>query len=208
MQQQKWDERYQARAFAYGKAPNVFFEEWLPKFTPGKLLMPADGEGRNGVFAATLGWQVTSVDLSTAGQTKALQLAGEQGVALDYKVGDLGEFNFAKKTFDAIGLVYAHFDADKKAVYHQQLADYLKPGGVILLEAFSKSHLHFSALDPKVGGPKSKAMLYSTDEITADFQGYEMLKLAEEEIALNEGLYHIGKGSVVRFVGRKPFKDV
>ncbi|WP_299459415.1 bifunctional 2-polyprenyl-6-hydroxyphenol methylase/3-demethylubiquinol 3-O-methyltransferase UbiG [uncultured Microscilla sp.] len=207
MQQQKWDERYQARAFAYGKAPNVFFEEWLPKFTPGKLLMPADGEGRNGVFAATLGWQVTSVDLSAEGQTKALQLAGEQGVTLDYKVGDLGELDFAKETFDAIGLIYAHFDADKKTTYHQQLANCLKPGGIIILEAFSKAHLHFSALDPKVGGPKNKAMLYSTDEIAADFQGYEMLKLAEEEIELNEGLYHIGKGSVVRFVGRKPFKN-
>ncbi|MCF6406857.1 class I SAM-dependent methyltransferase [Chitinophaga filiformis] len=201
--QQKWDERYKESAFAFGKEPNLFFKEWLPQFKPGAILMPADGEGRNGVFAARLGWDVTSFDFSIEGQSKALQLAAENQVTLNYIVGDLDDLSFEKEAFDAIGLIYAHFAAEKKSVFHRKLNDYVKPGGIIILEAFSKKHLYFNGLDPKVGGPKELDMLYSTEEIRTDFPNYEMLMLAEEEIQLNEGKYHIGKGAVIRFVGRK-----
>ncbi len=203
---QKWDERYKDPEFAYGKEPNVFFKEWLPKFEPGSILMPADGEGRNGVFAAQLGWQVTSFDLSAEGQTKALQLAKENGVTLEYMVGDLAHLHFASETFDAIGLVYAHFSAEQKSLFHHKLNDFLRPGGIVILEAFSKRHLHFNTLHPAVGGPKDILMLYSTEEILIDFEQYEVLLLAEEEILLNEGKFHIGTGSVIRFVGRKAAK--
>lgn len=198
-----WDTRYQNPEFAYGKTPNVFFKACLPQFVPGTLLMPADGEGRNGVFAARLGWQVTSVDLSIEGRTKALQLAQENQVTLEYLVGDFEQLEFTKDSFDAIGLIYAHFSAAKKSKLHQKLSDCLKPGGVVILEAFSKSHLPFKKSDPKVGGPADIDMLYSKEEIRADFESYEILKLEEEEILLNEGAYHIGRGSVIRFVGKK-----
>jgi SAM-dependent methyltransferase len=201
--QQKWDERYKEQDFAYGKDPNVFFKEWLPKFAPGSILMPADGEGRNGVFAARSGWKVTSFDLSIEGQSKALQLARENNVELEYIVADLDHLRFERGSFDAIGLVYAHFSAEKKSIFHRKLNDYLRPGGIVLFEAFSKKHLHFIELDPKVGGPRDIDMLYSIEEIKADFANYEMLMLAEEEIFLNEGKYHIGKGAVIRFAGRK-----
>jgi SAM-dependent methyltransferase len=200
---QKWDDRYKVPEFAYGKEPNLFFKEWLAKFEPGAILMPADGEGRNGVFAATLRWTVTSVDLSVEGQAKALELAQEHNVMLSYIVGDLEQLHFKTASFDAIGLIYAHFSAESKSVLHRQLDRYLRPGGVIILEAFSKRHVQFNGIDPKVGGPKDVDMLYSTEEILADFKGYEVLVLAEEEVVLREGIYHIGKGAVVRFVGRK-----
>lgn len=200
---QKWDERYKDHEFAYGKDPNMFFKEWLPKFEPGSILMPADGEGRNGIFAARLGWKVTSFDLSVEGQSKASQLARENGVVLEYIVGDLGQLNFERETFDTIGLVYAHFSAEKKSIFHNKLNEYLRGDGIIILEAFSKKHIHFNKLNPKVGGPKDINMLYSKAEIIADFENYEVLMLEEEEILLNEGKYHIGKGSVIRFVGRK-----
>lgn len=200
---EKWDERYKDLEFAYGKDPNMFFKEWLSKFEPGSILMPADGEGRNGVFAARLGWKVTSFDLSVEGQSKALQLARENHVALAYIVSDLEQLQFERETFDAIGLVYAHFSADKKSLFHRKLNDYLRPGGLIILEAFSKSHIHLHKLNPKVGGPTDINMLYSKSEIIADFKNYEVLMLEEEEIILNEGKYHIGNGSVIRFVGRK-----
>ncbi len=201
--QQKYDERYKDHEFAYGKTPNIFFKEWLTKFEPGSILMPADGEGRNGVFAAQLGWQVTSFDLSSEGQSKALQLAKENGVALQYIVGDLEQLSFEKASFDAIGLIYAHFSGEKKSFFHKKLNDYLRPGGLIIFEAFSKKHDSFKKRNPKVGGPDDINMLYSKAEITADFDNYEVIRLEEEEIMLNEGKYHIGKGAVIRFVGRK-----
>ena len=165
--------------------------------------MPADGEGRNGVFAAQLGWKVTSFDLSVEGQTKALQLAKEHAVMLEYIVGDLAQLKFERETFDAIGLVYAHFSTENKSVFHKKLNDCLRPGGIIVFEAFSKRQIDFIRLNPKVGGPVDINMLYSTAEIKTDFENYEVLMLEEEEVLLNEGKYHIGKGSVIRFVGRK-----
>ncbi|MBZ5856830.1 class I SAM-dependent methyltransferase [Flavihumibacter profundi] len=200
---QKWDERYKEQEFVYGKDPNVFFKEWLSKFEPGSILMPADGEGRNGVFAARLGWKVTSFDLSVEGQTKALKLAKENGVSIEYIVGDFEQLKFEKEEFDAIGLIYAHFPGEMKPIFHKKLNGYLKPGGIIIFEAFSKSHIQFKRLNPKVGGPDDINMLYSKEEIIADFGNYDVLMLEEEEIHLNEGKYHIGKGSVIRFVGRK-----
>ena len=199
----RWDGRYKDQDYAYGKGPNLFFKEWLQKFEPGSILMPADGEGRNGVFAAQLGWAVTSFDLSVEGKSKALELAKENHVTIDYMVGDLEQLKFETASFDAIGLVYAHFAAEKKSILHQMLNDYLKPGGIIIFEAFSKKHLHFNTLNPKVGGLMDMNMLFSKAEILVDFGNYEVFLLEEEEILLEEGKYHRGKGSVVRFVGRK-----
>lgn len=204
MNKERWDNRYSEDTFAYGKSPNVFFQEWLPKFETGRILMPADGEGRNGVFAASLGWQVTSFDLSAAGKEKALQLAQSQSLDLDYLVGDFAEIHFEKETFDAIGLIYAHFPAPHKAPFHQKLHEYLKPGGVIIFEAFSKNHLSFKQANPSVGGPGNMEVAFSTAEIEAYFPGYTSELLREEVVDLQEGKYHVGKGSVVRFVGRKP----
>jgi SAM-dependent methyltransferase len=200
---QKWDERYKDNEFAYGTEPNVFFKEWLLKFEPGRILMPADGEGRNGVFAAQLNWNVTSFDLSAEGQQKALKLAKENKVSLDYIVGDLEQLEFEKNSFDAIGLIYAHFSAETKSKLHKKLNDYLKPGGIVIFEAFSKRHLDLKKANPKVGGPDNSNDLFSTAEILADFEKFEILYLEEEEVILNEGKFHIGTGSVIRFVGKK-----
>jgi 2-polyprenyl-3-methyl-5-hydroxy-6-metoxy-1,4-benzoquinol methylase len=199
----KWDERYKEEEYVYGKGPNLFFKEWIEKFKPGSILMPADGEGRNGVFAAMLGWEVISFDLSAEGQSKALQLAATQDVAISYLVGSLDQLTFEPASFDAIGLIYAHFSADQKSLFHQKLNEYLKPGGLIILEAFCKEHLKLKELDPKVGGPAELDMLFSKEEIIADFENYDLLMLGEEGILLNEGKYHVGKGAVVRFVGIK-----
>lgn len=198
-----WDDRYKENEFAYGKEPNLFFAERLQKLEPKSILMPADGEGRNGVFAAQLGWEVTSFDLSEEGRSKTLDLAKEMQVSLDYIVGDLEELEFEKESFDAIGLIYAHFSAEKKSILHKKLNEYLKPGGMIIFEAFSKKHIDFNKLNPKVGGPKDINMLFSLAEIKADFENYDIVELEEKEIILDEGKYHIGKGSVIRFVGIK-----
>ncbi|WP_166921544.1 class I SAM-dependent methyltransferase [Flavobacterium poyangense] len=200
---QKWDDRYKDTDFAYGTEPNLFFKEWLPKFKPGSILMPADGEGRNGVFAAKLNWSVTSFDLSTEGRLKALKLAQDNHVNLEYIVGNLEELEFEKESFDAIGLIYAHFSAETKSKLHKKLNEYLKPDGIIIFEAFSKSHLNLKKQNPKVGGPDNIDDLFSKEELQADFENYETLLLDEEEIMLDEGKFHIGKGSVIRFVGRK-----
>ncbi len=198
-----WDDRYKETEFVYGKEPNLFFKEWIQKYAPQTLLMPADGEGRNGVFAAQLGWSVTSFDLSIQGKFKALELAKDKKTSINYIVCDFEQLHFDDLSVDAIGLVYAHFAAEKKSIFHNKLSGILKTGGIIILEAFSKKHIHLNSINPKVGGPKDIAMLYSKEEILLDFINYEILYLEEEEIDLNEGKFHIGKGSVIRVVAKK-----
>ena len=195
----RWDDRYRETDFAYGKTPNLFFKEWLDQLEKGTLLMPADGEGRNGVYAATKGWQVTSTDLSPEGKTKALQLAQELNTDLTYIVGDLDTIQLEPASFDAIGLIYAHFLPEKKSILHRQLDTYLKPGGTIIFEAFSKNH----TANAQVGGPTDVAWLFSEQEIREDFSNYDIIHLQEETIGLEEGKYHNGEGTVIRFIGKK-----
>jgi hypothetical protein len=79
----------------------------------------------------------------------------------------------------------------------------LRNGGLIIFEAFSKKHIDYVTINEKIGGPKDLAMLFSIEELKTDFVNYEIIELVEKEIELNEGLFHNGKGSVIRFVGRK-----
>lgn len=199
----RWDERYDSEQFAYGTDPNHYLKEQLNKLSPGHILFPAEGEGRNAVFAATKGWNVSAFDISANGQKKAFQLAEQNHVNIDYQVGELSTLNYQKEQFDVIALIYAHFPASVKSSIHQMLNQYLHKGGFIIFEAFSKNHLEYIAKDEKVGGPKDIESLFSIDEIKADFPDYNIVELTETEIDLNEGLFHNGTGSVIRFVGQK-----
>lgn len=200
---QRWNDRYSNEEFAYGEEPNNYLKEQLEKLHPGTILFPAEGEGRNAIFAARLGWEVSAFDISAEGRNKAIRLAETNNVTIDYQVGELESLNFTENQFDAIALIYAHFPAEIKSSIHKQLDKYLRKGGIIIFEAFSKKHLEYLAKNDKVGGPKDIESLFSIEEIKNDFPDYEIIKLEEKEIELNEGLFHNGKGSVIRFVGRK-----
>lgn len=199
----RWNERYSQDEFAYGVQPNNYLKEQLEKLPVGTILFPAEGEGRNAVFAAKIGWNVSAFDISIEGKNKALRLSNANHVTIDYQVGELEKMNFRSEQFDAIALVYAHFPANLKSFYHKSLHKFLRKNGIIIFEAFSKNHLEYLAKNEKVGGPKDLEMLFSTDEIRSDFENYEIIELVEKEIDLNEGQFHNGKGSVIRFVGRK-----
>lgn len=199
----RWDDRYKGEEFAYGEEPNNYLKEQLEKLETGTILFPAEGEGRNAIFAAKSGWKVSAFDISEEGKNKALRLAENNSVSLDYQVGELQTLDFQKEQFDAIALIYAHFPAEIKSAIHKQLNTLLRKNGIIIFEAFSKKHLEYLALNEKVGGPKDIESLFSIDEIKADFPNYEIIELEEKEIELNEGLFHNGTGSVIRFVGKK-----
>lgn len=198
-----WNERYGAPEYAYGKAPNVFLASQLPEFPTGRILFPAEGEGRNAVFAARLGWEVHAFDYSEAAQTKALQLAEEYAVGLQYIVADVRELNYDPASFDAIAIIFAHFPSSIRTHCHQLWDRLLKPGGVLLLEVFSKDHLRYNA-DGKAGGPREADLLYDVAELEAAFGHYDILEARQVETELSEGLYHNGLSSVVQLVARKP----
>lgn len=199
----RWNERYSSEEFAYGTVPNVFLKEQLANIDCGKILFAAEGEGRNAVFAATLGWEASAFDISAEGQKKALLLAQEANVEISYEIGALEQLSYQSEQFDVIALIYAHFPAAIKSAYHKKLSKLLKTGGLIIFEAFSKEHLQYNSKNPKVGGPKDIDDLFSIEEITSDFSNYDILQLEQTEIELSEGHFHNGTGSVIRFVGRK-----
>ena len=199
----RWNDRYGKKEFAYGVQPNNYLKEQLEKLSIGTILFPAEGEGRNAVFAAKLGWTVSAFDISVEGKNKAMRLAETNKVTLDYQVGELQTLGYSTEQFDAIALIYAHFPAESKSQYHKTLDKYLRKNGLIIFEAFSKRHIDYISKNEKVGGPKDIAMLFSLEELIADFVNYEIIELEEKEIELSEGLFHNGEGSVIRFVGRK-----
>lgn len=199
----RWNKRYSEEAYAFGEEPNDYLKKQLEKLKAGTILFAAEGEGRNAVFAARQGWKAFAFDISTEGRKKALRLAEKNKVTIDYHVGDLPELHYKTGQFDAIALIYAHFPAGIKSTYHKLLGTYLRKGGAIIFEAFSKKHLEYRLKNEKVGGPTDLASLFSREELRSDFMDYEIIELSEEEIELKEGQYHNGKGSVIRFTGYK-----
>lgn len=198
-----WNERYGKPEFAYGIEPNLYFKEKLKELSPGKILLPAEGEGRNAVYAATLGWDVYAYDISEEGKVKADKLAKENGVSINYFVGTLDQLEFEPESFDCIALIFAHLPRSIRQEQHQVLQTLLKPGGTLIVEVFSEEQLEFSAKNPTAGGPKSAEFLFKTEDLETDFDLCEMIHLNQEVVSLEEGLYHIGESSVVRCLGKK-----
>ncbi len=193
-----WNERYSAIEYAYGKEPNHFIKQELSKLPPGKILFPAEGEGRNAVYAAKLGWRVKAFDPSLEGRKKALQLARQHNVTIDYRLLSYHEMDFKPESFDCLVLVFAHMPAQHRCEIHRKLAELLKPGGKLLLEGFSKAQINRDS-----GGPRTLEMLFSKAELSEDFKHFSSLNIDESETWLDEGPYHRGTASVIRVLGTK-----
>lgn len=112
-----WNQRYRSATFAYGKTSNVFFKQQLDRLVPGKLFLPAEGEGRNAVYAAQGGWEVTAYDFSEEAIKKAMILAQEKKVEFTFQNASLDQVDFQQASFDAVGIVYVQYPtggSDKK----------------------------------------------------------------------------------------------
>lgn len=192
---QFWDERYQQGEYAYGIEPNDFLKACLEDRIPGRLLLPAEGEGRNAVFASKLGWEVESFDSSKEGRRKAMKLASQHDTSFDYHLADYASFQPVLKSFELVALIYTHSGSKERRAFHKKLTEWLAPKGEIVLEGFSKNQLGRDS-----GGPKNADMLWSLEELKEDFAGLTITYASEEQITLNEGAYHQGNASVIRMI--------
>lgn len=193
-----WNQRFGGDEYAYGTQPNEFYKEQLEKLEPGKILFPAEGEGRNAVYAATQGWNVAAFDPSTEGKRKAELLALSKNVSIEYLTSDYENIHFPEETFDCVVLIFAHMHPLKRNEYHKKLASYLKPGGTLILEGFAKKQIF-----NKTGGPQNIDMLFSKEELENDFSGFSNLEITETEVNLDEGAFHRGTAAVIRVLGKK-----
>jgi hypothetical protein len=192
-----WNERYRQFGFVYGKVANEFLVKQLTLLKPGKILFPAEGEGRNAVFAASHGWQVTAFDFSEEGKNKAMAYAASVGVTINYQVCDAVDFK-TEQQYAALALIYSHFGGDQRKTLFPRFTSFLKSGGTLITEVFGKNQLGRSS-----GGPKDLELLYSIDEMQKLFPTIRFSQCQEELIVLNEGACHQGEAVVIRLVGRK-----
>jgi SAM-dependent methyltransferase len=193
-----WDQRYSPEEFAYGVEANAYLAAVLSSLPPGRLLLPGEGEGRNAVFAARLKWDVLAVDFSETARRKALRLASESDVSVEYIVERLEEYLPPLEVFDAVGLIFVHLPPSFRSVVHRRCADALRPGGIVMLEAFTPEQLRFSS-----GGPRDPGLLYTSDALKDDFSDLDIVSLQESTVVLREGKYHDGEAAVVRMLARK-----
>lgn len=194
-----WDERFSVEGYVYGTEPNKFFKEQLMKINPvGRLLLPAEGEGRNAVFAAKLGWKVDAFDQSKVARQKAMKLSKVNDVKIDYFITQLEDFIPHKNYYDCAAIIFVHVPTESRSIFYKKIIESLKPKGKIIIELFSKNQLGKNS-----GGPQDTNMLASVEEIRTDFREIKSELLTEENIYLEEGAKHSGNASVIRFIGEK-----
>lgn len=193
-----WDERYSEPEFAYGDAPNDFLVS-KSEMLEGPVLCLAEGQGRNAVYLATRGLEITAVDQSAVGLACAEQLAARNGVAIQTAVADLGAFDLGEERWGAIVSIFAHVPAAVRKALHGRIAAALKPGGLFLLEAYRPEQLGLGT-----GGPQNLALMMTLAELREELTGLEWLTGEEVEREIHEGVYHNGLSRTIQLIARKP----
>jgi SAM-dependent methyltransferase len=192
-----WDSRYAGENYIYGTEPNSFLAEHHGLLS-GPVLSLSEGEGRNAVFLAAGGLEVLGVDISAVALEKAKKLASSRGVRIETLVADLGTFTPEEDRYGAVVSTWAHLPGAIRKRFYPLVERALKPGGLVILEAYSENQL-----SRDTGGPRDVDMLMTVEKVREEFPGLEPVLLREIERAVFEGGGHGGRSSVVQFIGIK-----
>ena len=196
-----WDQRFSSEEYAYGKEANVWLSERVSQINPppnNRALFPADGEGRNAVWAATIGWNSEVFDLSIVGKQKCHLLAQEHAVSVDYDVDDLALREFSQQSYDLIACSWFHTPSEIRKVHMPRMLHSLKSGGHFVMEGY-----HTSQMPLQSGGPKSLDLLFDLDEVLGELTGEKapqmhIIHIAVTSTVLDESELHKGQAMVVR----------
>jgi SAM-dependent methyltransferase len=193
-----WDERFSEPGFAYGTEPNDFLVSVANRIPTGKILCLAEGEGRNAVYLAALGYEVTAVDTSTVGLAKAQTLAHELGTTIETVAADLTDYEIEPTSWQAIVSIFCHLPPVTRASLHERCLRGLAPGGVFVLEGFTPNQLELGT-----GGPKSRDLLMELEVLRQELPGLRLEIAREIEREIVEGRYHRGRAAVVQIFAVK-----
>lgn len=194
----KWQQRFNQPEYVFGKEANEFIQEAAKRFTIGpNVLAVAEGEGRNAVFLAEQGCNVTIWDFAQSGLDKAHALAEEKGVQLKTEVQDLQEADWPSEEYDSIICVFGHFSPELRKRTLEGIRDALKPGGLFVTEVYAKEQIDYGT-----GGPKELSYLYELADFEV-FSDWEHLHFEKKEVVREEGEGHSGLSYVIQFAGRK-----
>ena len=165
----------------------------------GSALCVADGEGRNSVWLAAQGLEVTAFDFSPVAVEKARRLAAARGVQVRYEVAGVYDWAWPQAAYDVVAAIFVQFaDPPMREFMFGRMAGALKPGGLLLVEGYTPKQLEY-----RTGGPSRLENLYTEAMLREAFKDMQILELAEYEAQLGEGAGHAGRSAVVDLVARK-----
>jgi len=193
-----WDKRFSEPGFAYGTEPNEFLATVADRIPMGRVLSLAEGEGRNAVYLAGLGYKVTAVDASTVGLAKAERLAAERGVAITTVHADLEDFEIEPGVWQGIVSIFCHLPPVIRAALHERCLRGLVPDGAFVLEGFTPRQLELAT-----GGPKTIELLMELATLRQELQGLRFEIAREIDRPATEGKYHRGTVAVVQVLATK-----
>jgi SAM-dependent methyltransferase len=196
-----WDQRYDTDDYVFGTEPAAFLSRHARRIPGGaETLVVADGEGRNSVYLAAQGLQVTAMDVSEVGVEKARRLADERGVDVELLVADITSWEWVPDAYDAVVAVFIQFlDPDQRAAVFSGMQRTLRPGGLLLLHGYRPEQIQHGT-----GGPPDPAHLYDEALLADAFADMEIEVLHAYDATLQEGAGHSGLSSVIDLVARKP----
>lgn len=193
-----WHERFSVEEYVYGKEPNAFVVEAARNLPIGKVLCIAEGEGRNAVYLASLGHDVTAWDYAQAGLDKTQQLANEHGVTVKTELHDLADVEWKLEQWDTIVHIFGHLPPDVMERTMTGVQQSLKVGGYYVSELYTKEQLRYGT-----GGPRDAAMLADPVGILQRFEGYYIKHFHVGEVTREEGQLHTGQAHVVQSIFQK-----
>jgi len=200
-QTDRWNERFGGDEYHFGTEPNAFLASQAQRLRAGmRALSVADGEGRNSVWLARQGLQVTAFDISPVGVDKARRLAREAGVAVDHRVADINDWDWDAASYDLVVAIFIQFasPAERARIFAGMMRA-LAPGGLLLLQGYAPRQLEY-----KTGGPGVAENLYTADLLRGQFAALDILHLAEHDSEIREGKGHAGMSALVDLVARRP----
>lgn len=198
---ERWNQRFSAPDYIFGTGPNAFLAAHAELLRRGqRALCVADGEGRNSVWLAEQGLEVSAFDFSPVGVAKARRLAAERGVEVAYEVATVYDWAWPQARFDVVAAIFVQFaDPAMRSFLFERIVRALKAGGLLLLEGYTPKQLEY-----RTGGPSRVENLYTQQMLREAFRELEILELREYEAELVEGASHAGRSALVDLVARKP----
>ncbi|MEO5693909.1 MAG: class I SAM-dependent methyltransferase [Usitatibacter sp.] len=196
----RWNGRFSAEGYLFGKGPNAFLASQRGRLAPGMhALSVADGEGRNSVWLAQQGLRVTAFDFSPVGLEKARALAREAAVVVDYRRSDIYAWDWSAQSYDVVVAIFFQFAAPaERAQVFAGLLEALAPGGLLILQGYRPEQLAFGT-----GGPLQVEKLYTEALLRESFASLEILHLASHDDVVDEGPGHRGMSALIDLVARR-----
>jgi cyclopropane fatty-acyl-phospholipid synthase-like methyltransferase len=198
-EQERWETRFRAPGYAFGKEPNAFLKAQAHRLRPGQsALSVADGEGRNGVWLAEQGLDVLTIDFSASALAKARALAEERGVRLRTEVADVNRWAWPTEAYDVIAAIFIFVAAADRPAFFANLKKALKRGGVLLLQGYRPEQLSY-----RTGGPGEADRMYTRALLEDSFRDMAEVEIREHDSMISEGTAHVGMSALIDLIAKK-----